>query len=80
MLCDTQKQMEEYWDKFVAAGGTPVACGWLTDHFGLSWQIQPKLLMDLVTDPDPINAGKAMAAMMTMVKIDSEQLKRATAK
>ena len=80
VLCDTQQQVDEYWDKFVAAGGTPVACGWITDHFGVSWQIDPKLLIDMVTDPDPVKAGKAMQAMMTMVKIDSEQLKRALAK
>ena len=60
-----------------AAGGKPVACGWITDHFGVSWQIDPKLLIEMTTDPDPVKAGKAMRAMMTMVKIDSEQLKRA---
>jgi predicted 3-demethylubiquinone-9 3-methyltransferase (glyoxalase superfamily) len=80
VLCDTQQQVDEYWGKFVAAGGTPVACGWITDHFGVSWQIDPKLLIDMITDPDPVKAGKAMQAMMTMVKIDSEQLKRAVAK
>jgi predicted 3-demethylubiquinone-9 3-methyltransferase (glyoxalase superfamily) len=79
VLCETQQQVDEYWDKFVAAGGTPVACGWITDHFGVSWQIDPKLLIDLITDPDPVKAGKAMQAMMSMVKIDSEQLQRATA-
>jgi len=79
VLCDTQKQVDEYWDKFVKAGGSPVACGWITDHFGVSWQIDPKLLIDLISDPDPVKAGKAMQAMMTMVKIDSEALKRAVA-
>ncbi len=78
VLCDTQQQVDEYWGKFVAAGGTPVACGWITDHFGVSWQIDPKLLIDLISDPDPVKAGKAMKAMMTMVKIDSEHLRRAT--
>lgn len=77
VLCDTQQQVDEYWEKFVAAGGTPVACGWITDHFGVSWQIDPRLLIDLVSDPDPVKAGKAMQAMMTMVKIDSEQIERA---
>jgi predicted 3-demethylubiquinone-9 3-methyltransferase (glyoxalase superfamily) len=77
--CDTQQQVDEYWGKFVAAGGTPVACGWITDHFGVSWQINPKLLIELVSDPDPAKSKKAMAAMMTMVKIDSEALKRAMA-
>ncbi|MGH7133498.1 MAG: VOC family protein, partial [Phycisphaerales bacterium] len=80
VLCDTQQQVDEYWDKFVKAGGTPVACGWITDHFGVSWQIDPKLLIDMITDADPAKAAKAMQAMMTMVKIDSEQLKRAVAK
>jgi len=80
VICETQKQVDEYWDKFVAAGGKPNACGWLTDHFGVSWQIDPKLLIDLVSDPDPLKAGKAMRSMMTMVKIDSEELKRAMAK
>ena len=80
VLCDTQQQVDEYWDKFVAAGGKPVACGWITDHFGVSWQIDPKMLIDMVTDPDPVKAGKAMQAMMTMVKIDSEQLKHALTK
>jgi predicted 3-demethylubiquinone-9 3-methyltransferase (glyoxalase superfamily) len=77
VLCDTQQQVDEYWGKFVAAGGKPVACGWITDHFGVSWQIDPKLLIEMIADPDPVKAGKAMQAMMTMVKIDSEQLKRA---
>lgn len=80
VLCDTQQQVDEYWDKFVKAGGTPVACGWITDHFGVSWQIDPKMLIDLVTDPDPAKSAKAMQAMMGMVKIDSEQLKQAMAK
>lgn len=77
VLCDTQQQVDEYWDKFVAAGGTPVACGWITDHFGVSWQINPKLLIELITDPDQARAARAMQAMMTMVKIDSEALERA---
>ncbi len=77
--CDTQQEVDEYWDKFVAAGGAPVACGWITDHFGVSWQIDPKVLIDLVSDPDPVRAGKAMQAMMTMVKIDGEQIERAVA-
>ncbi len=79
VLCETQQQVDEYWGKFVAAGGTPVACGWITDHFGVSWQIDPKLLIDVITGPDPAKAARAMRAMMGMVKIDSEQLERALA-
>jgi predicted 3-demethylubiquinone-9 3-methyltransferase (glyoxalase superfamily) len=77
VLCDTQQQVDEYWGKFVEAGGTPVACGWITDHFGVSWQIDPKVLIDMIAGPDQAKAAKAMQAMMTMVKIDSEQLKKA---
>ena len=80
VLCDTQQQVDEYWDKFVAAGGKPVACGWINDHFGVAWQIDPKLLIDMITDSDPAKASKAMQSMMTMVKIDSDALKRAVAK
>ena len=80
VLCDTQQQVDEYWGKFVAAGGKPVACGWITDHFGVSWQIDPKMLIEMIADPDPVKVQKAMQSMMTMVKIDSEQLKRAMAK
>ena len=80
VLCDTQQQVDEYWDKFINAGGKPVACGWINDHFGVAWQIDPKLLIDMVTDPDPAKASKAMQSMMTMVKIDSDALKRAAAK
>lgn len=76
VICDTQEQVDEYWDKFLAAGGKPVACGWLTDQFGVSWQIDPKLLIDMISDPDRVKAAKAMQAMMGMVKIDSEELKR----
>jgi predicted 3-demethylubiquinone-9 3-methyltransferase (glyoxalase superfamily) len=79
VVCDTQQQVDEYWGKFVAAGGKPIACGWIADHFGVSWQIDPKLLIEMVSDPDPVKSGNAMRAMMTMVKIDSEQIKRAVA-
>lgn len=75
VVCDTQEEVDEYWDKFVAAGGTPVACGWITDHFGVSWQIDPKRLIDLINDP--ATAPKAMRAMIEMVKIDSDALERA---
>ncbi|MBU6412928.1 MAG: GNAT family N-acetyltransferase [Planctomycetes bacterium] len=74
VLCETQEQVDEYWRKIVAAGGKPVACGWITDHFGVSWQIDPKMLIDMITDPDPVKAGKAMVAMMQMVKIESSKL------
>jgi len=74
VICETQQQVDEYWEKIIAAGGKPVACGWITDHFGVSWQIDPKMLIDMITDPDPVKAGKAMVAMMQMVKIESSKL------
>ena len=76
--CDTQAEVDRYWDRLLE-GGKPSVCGWLTDKFGVSWQIDPKILMQLVTDPNKEKAKKAMTAMMTMVKIDSEALKRAVA-
>ncbi|MEQ9616836.1 MAG: VOC family protein [Phycisphaerales bacterium] len=59
VLCDTQAQLDESWDKFVDAGGTPVACGWITDHFGVSRQFDPKALIE----PDESKAPKATRAM-----------------
>lgn len=77
--CDTQDEVDRYWNALTADGGREIACGWLTDKFGVSWQVNPTLLMDMVTDPDPAKAGKAMAAMITMVKIDLEAVKQAWA-
>lgn len=79
VLCETQAQVDEYWRKLVDAGGAPVACGWITDHFGVSWQIDPKLLIEMISGDDRAKAAKAMRAMMGMVKIDSAALERAVA-
>ncbi len=76
MLCETQEEIDTYWNK-LTEGGQEAACGWLTDKFGLSWQITPKLLMQMISDSDPIKVQKAMAAMMTMIKIDIAEIKRA---
>ena len=76
--CETQEEVDRYWAK-LTDGGQEVACGWLTDKFGVSWQINPMLLMKMIGDPDPVKACKAMQAMMTMVKIDSEKLMQAWA-
>lgn len=77
VVCDTQAEVDAYWEKFVQAGGKPIACGWITDHFGVSWQIDPKILIDAITDPDQEKVGKAMRAMIQMVKIDGEAIRRA---
>ncbi len=74
--CDTQAEVDEYWAR-LAEEGTEVACGWVTDKFGVSWQITPKLLMEMVSGDDPEKAKKAMQAMIGMVKIDSVALKKA---
>src|ERR1700710_1966253 len=74
--CEDQAEVDRYWDA-LTAGGTEVACGWLTDRFGLSWQIVPRRLMELQADPDPARAQRTMAAMMKMVKLDVAALERA---
>jgi predicted 3-demethylubiquinone-9 3-methyltransferase (glyoxalase superfamily) len=74
--CETQAELDLLWEG-LAAGGKPVACGWLTDQFGVSWQIVPAGLMELVSDPDPAKARRAMDAMLRMVKLDLAALQRA---
>jgi len=76
--CETQEQVDYYWDK-LSAGGDPKAqqCGWLKDKFGVSWQIVPSILPQLMTDPDPAKSGRVMAAMLQMKKLDIEKLRRA---
>ena len=74
--CKTQEEVDELWDKLVE-GGAPQQCGWLTDKFGLSWQIIPTALMELLSDKDPAKAQRVMRAMLQMVKIDIAGLQRA---
>jgi predicted 3-demethylubiquinone-9 3-methyltransferase (glyoxalase superfamily) len=74
---DTQEEVDEAWDRLLEGGGRPVACGWLCDRFGLSWQIVPKALGELLSDPDPERAARAMRAMMQMVKLDVAALRAA---
>ena len=76
--CKTQQEVDELWEK-LSAGGSKQQCGWLQDKFGLSWQIIPSALGELMNDPDPVKAGRVMQAMMKMTKIDIEGLKRAHA-
>ena len=78
VTCDTQDEVDRYWER-LTAGGQEVACGWLTDKFGLSWQVVPAGFVELVSDPDPVKAGRAMQAMMTMKKLDLPALRRALA-
>jgi len=67
--CETQAEIDDYWQK-LTAGGEEVQCGWLTDKFGVSWQIVPVALEKLLSDPDPAISGRVMQAMLQMKKID----------
>ncbi len=74
--CETQEEVDEFWDR-LSEGGQPGPCGWLKDKYGLSWQIVPTALPELLGDPDPERSQRAMAAMMKMSKIDIEELRQA---
>src|SRR5262249_2873108 len=76
--CVTQQEVDDLWEK-LTAGGQESQCGWLKDRYGLSWQIVPRALMDLLKDPDPARSQRVMQAMLQMKKIDIEALKRAGA-
>jgi len=74
---DTQEETDYYWNKLTADGGQESACGWLKDKFGLSWQITPKRLIDLISSKDKATATRVMQAMLKMHKIDIATLERA---
>ena len=75
--CETQKEIDEYWEKLTSGGGKEVQCGWLKDKYGLSWQIVPAALGQLMADKDPKKAKRVTQAMLRMVKLDIEALKKA---
>jgi predicted 3-demethylubiquinone-9 3-methyltransferase (glyoxalase superfamily) len=79
VTCETQAEVDFYWGKLTEGGGTPSQCGWLKDRFGLSWQIVPAVLPELIGDPDPEKARRATAAMLKMGKLDIDALRRAQA-
>ena len=74
--CKNQEEVDYYWEK-LSEGGQEVECGWLKDKFGLSWQVVPTILGELMKDKDPARRERVMKAMLQMVKIDVEGLKRA---
>jgi predicted 3-demethylubiquinone-9 3-methyltransferase (glyoxalase superfamily) len=74
---DTQEKIDHYWDALIADGGAPSQCGWLKDRFGLSWQIVPPRLGELLGDPDPERAARVMRAMLGMQKIVIAELEAA---
>jgi len=75
--CENQQEVDEYWEKLTADGGQEVQCGWLKDKFGLSWQIIPKVMFELLADQDRKKAQRAMDAMLKMKKLDIAGLQRA---
>jgi predicted 3-demethylubiquinone-9 3-methyltransferase (glyoxalase superfamily) len=77
--CESQEEVDRLWDKLIADGGEESMCGWLKDKYGLSWQIIPTVLFDLLQDKDPERAKRAMNAMLQMHKIDVPTLRRAAA-
>ncbi len=76
--CKTQEEVDYFWEK-LSAGGEIQMCGWLKDKFGLSWQIVPTALGELMSDPDPIKSQRVMQAMLHMQKLNIEQLQQAYA-
>jgi predicted 3-demethylubiquinone-9 3-methyltransferase (glyoxalase superfamily) len=75
--CEDQAEVDRLWEALTVDGGEPGPCGWLKDRFGLSWQVVPRRLNELVDDPDPERARRAMEAMLKMGKIDVAELERA---
>jgi predicted 3-demethylubiquinone-9 3-methyltransferase (glyoxalase superfamily) len=75
--CDDQAEVDRLWDTLTADGGEPGPCGWLKDRYGLSWQIVPKELNEMLDDPDTAAAARAMEAMLKMGKIEVDELRRA---
>jgi predicted 3-demethylubiquinone-9 3-methyltransferase (glyoxalase superfamily) len=74
---ETQDELDRIWDALIADGGRPDRCGWLTDPFGVSWQVVPTDLQALLSDPDPDRAGRALQAMLAMGKLDIAELHHA---
>ena len=77
--CEDQAEVDYYWERLLADGGEESQCGWLKDKFGLSWQIVPRALGELMADPDPVKSQRVMQAMLKMVKLDVAGLQRAHA-
>jgi len=76
--CDSQEEIDHFWSR-LTEGGDPAAqqCGWLKDRYGVSWQVVPRALADMASDPDPERAGRVLDAMLKMKKLDLAELERA---
>ena len=77
VTCDTQDEIDRLWTALTADGGAPVQCGWLKDKFGLPWQIVPRIVGDMMSDPDADRANRVMQALLQMTKLDIAALKQA---
>jgi Uncharacterized protein conserved in bacteria len=75
--CENQDEVDHYWDTLTSDGGEESVCGWVKDKYGVSWQVIPQVLVDMVSDPDQQKAARAMAAMLEMRKIDIAALEKA---
>lgn len=74
--CENQVEVDHYWDNLLDCG-EPMQCGWLTDKFGVTWQVAPTVLLEMVSDSDPEKVQRAMSAMMGMVKLNVKELQAA---
>ena len=74
--CETQEEIDDFWAKLLK-GGAPQQCGWLTDKFGVSWQIVPTILSEMLRDKDPVKANRVMQSMLKMIKLDIKLLQQA---
>jgi len=77
IMCETQSDVDHYWDKLTADGGQEGPCGWLKDKFGLSWQVVPACIPRMMSDPDPAKPKRVMNAFMQMKKLDVAALEKA---
>ena len=78
VTCETQADVDYYWEKLTAGGdGTAQQCGWLKDQYGVSWQVVPRMLPEMLSDPDAAKSQRAMVAMLQMKKLDIDALTRA---
>jgi predicted 3-demethylubiquinone-9 3-methyltransferase (glyoxalase superfamily) len=75
--CEDQAEVDRYWEAFLKAGAKPSQCGWITDPFGVTWQIVPRRFMELIADSNPRKVEAVMNAMLAMVKLDVAELERA---
>jgi len=75
--CEDQAEVDRYWDALIEDGGAPDQCGWLKDRFGVSWQVVPRILPELLQSSDPEVAARTMEAMLQMIKLDVDKLREA---